>query len=152
MFSMNRLFLFLLLSASYAFTQDEPAAETTVSTSCSLFVKTTVRPVPMEDRFGQVRVDATLCDKDGVPISDQEIRLSSSTGTFACLPPDTVLAEGDSLNGPCYSTRGNGTITMFLINVPFNRPGRVVAACSYRNFNLKSTSAYIITRKTIKKK
>jgi hypothetical protein len=150
---MNRIFLSIVLcAAACAFAQEEEAVETVIAASCSLFVKATVRGVPTTARFGQVRVEATLCDKDGVPISDQEIRLTSTGGTFACLPPDSVISELDSLAGPCFVTRGNGKITVFLINVPFNRPGRVTASCTYKNFKLKSLSSYSITRKIIKKK
>jgi len=144
----------LSLSAS-AWAQDEETAETAetvTASSCSLFVKTQVRPGPMTQPYGQVRVDATLCDKDGVPISDQEILLNATSGSLSCLPIDSVLPPGDSLAGPCFVTRGNGTITMFLTHVPFNKPGRVTATCSYRNFKLKSMGSYLITRKTKKKK
>jgi hypothetical protein len=154
---MNRIVLVLIpFLAAFAWAQDdeaETATETTIATSCSLFVKTTVRPVPMDARFGQVKVEATVCDKDGVPISDQEVRLSSTSGTFSCLPADSIIPEGiDSAAGPCFVTKGNGTMTMFLINVPFNTPGRVNASCTCRNFNLQSSGTYLISKKTSNKK
>jgi hypothetical protein len=148
---MQILVLIIALSMPLcAWAQDEEITETVTASSCSLFVKTQVRPVFITEQYGQVQVDATLCDKDGVPISDREINLTSTTGTLACLPSDSVLAPGDSLKGPCFVTSGNGTITMFLIHVPFNKPGRVTATCSYRGFTLKSMSSYVITRKTVK--
>jgi hypothetical protein len=149
------VFLLFLISASGAFAQDDDSiiTTTTTSSSCSLFVKTTVRPVGMNERFGQVRVDATLCERNGAPIADQEIRLISTNGVVTCLPPDSTIPPGnDSLKGPCFVTNANGTITMFIFNVPFNTPGRVDATCSYHDFNLKSSGTYIIKRRTVKKK
>jgi hypothetical protein len=142
------LFVFSVVSAQ----EETDSAEIASISSCSLSVKTTVRQAGGKENFGQIRVDVTLCDRDGVPVSDQEIKLSSTAGSFSCLPPDSVLPPGDSIREPCFFTQSNGKMTMFLINVPFNITGRVTAACSYKKFNLKSSGTFIIKRKTFKKK
>jgi hypothetical protein len=45
-----------------------------------------------------------------------------------------------------------GTMKAYLVNIPFNKRGKVKATCTYGNFQLKAGGSYIITRKKIRKK
>jgi hypothetical protein len=111
------------------------------------------------DGTGKVKIVAFLCDKEGVPIPDIEIHVSANCGTFSCKPPPNEI---DTDNGPseagfCYNTAADGRIRVYLINIPFNKPGKVLATCTVGSFIPKASSTFIIKRavikgKTVKKK
>jgi hypothetical protein len=137
----------LFMSAATACAQEEDEASVTIS--CSLFVKATVSPADSADRFGKAVIEATLCDKQGVPIADQEIRLTSSCGKFFCPPPDSALSPDYS---SCYITGPDGRIKVELTTIPFNTAGRVVASCRYGTITVKASSTFSIKRNMLKKK
>jgi hypothetical protein len=133
--------------------QDEDGTEV-VAASCSLSVKTTVLPSDSFDGTGKVKIEAFLKDKDGVPIPDEEIHVSANCGTFSCKPPANEI---DTDNGPqeagfCYNTGKDGSIRVYLMNIPFNKPGKVLATCSVGTFVPKASSTFIIRRAVIKGK
>jgi hypothetical protein len=137
----------LFMTAASACAQEGDDAS--VTTSCSLFVKATVSPSDSTDRFGKAVIEATLCDKQGVPIPDQEIRLTSSCGKFFCPPPDSALSPDYS---SCYITGQDGRIKVELTAIPFNTAGRVVATCTYGTIKVKASSTFSIKRNMLKKK
>ena len=77
--------VFLLFIGGIVWSQTEH--EDTIATSCSLFIKTTVLTPDSFDRTGIAKVEATLTDKTGTPISGQTINLTSTSGNFTCIPP-----------------------------------------------------------------
>jgi len=120
--------------------------------SCSLFVKITPYTPDSGDVSGKALIEATLCDKSGIPIPDQEIKLTASCGTLSCLSLDNIGMSGTASSGhSCFVTDKDGKIQVFLIDIPFNRPGRIKAVCTYGNFKVHASCGFSITRKIIKK-
>jgi hypothetical protein len=145
------IFIFALTVISCAWAQDEEGTEV-LAASCSLSVKTTVLPSDSFDGTGKVKIQAFLSDKEGAPIPDVEIHVSANCGTFSCKPPAN---EVDTDNGPqeagfCYNTGKDGSIRVYLMNIPFNKPGKVIATCSVGAFVPKASSTFIIKRAVIK--
>jgi hypothetical protein len=143
--------MLFLLMGRMAWCQTEH--EDTMSTSCSLFIKTTVFTPDSFNNTGIAKVEATLTDKTGTPISGQTINLTSTSGNFTCIPPiSSNESVPDSTQGACLVTGPAGTMKAYLVNIPFNKRGKVKATCTYGNFQLKAGGSYIITRKKIRKK
>jgi hypothetical protein len=144
-------FLGLFLAAG-AWAQDDGSE--VMAASCSLSVKTTVLRADSFDGTGKVKIVAFLCDKDGAPIPDIEIHVSANCGTFSCKPPPNEIDtdSGSSEAGFCYTTGNDGTIRVYLINIPFNKPGKVMATCTTGSFVPKASSTFIIKRAVIKGK
>jgi hypothetical protein len=89
--------------------------------SCQLTIKTTAYPPDSADLFGKAMVEATLCDNEGFPIYNQEVRMTATTGVFSCLPPE-VLTDA-TMKDPvlyCFTTGQDGTIQAYIVNIPFN--------------------------------
>jgi hypothetical protein len=121
-------------------------------TSCSLFIKTTPYMPDSGDASGKAMVEATLCDKSGIPIPDQEIKMTATCGKLSCLSMDTYSPAGSASPGrSCFITGRDGKIQVFLSDIPFNKPGRVKASCAYGDFRVHASSSFSITRKIIKK-
>ena len=139
----------LLLFCGGALAQDEEEPYTVAS--CSLAVATTVYPAIAGDIAGKVMVEATLSDKAGSPIADQEIQMSATCGTFSCIAPES-LGNTDVADRSCFITGHDGKVRVYLTSVPFNHPGRVKAACSYQGCSVKASGTFSITRNVIKKK
>lgn len=140
----------LLIICVRAWAQEED--ERVYVSSCSLFVKITPYTPDSGDVSGKAMIETTLSDKSGIPIPDQEIKLTATCGTLSCLSPDTIGMSGTALSGPsCLVTDKDGKTQVFLIDIPFNRPGRVKAACSYGSFKVHASCGFSITRKIIKK-
>jgi hypothetical protein len=147
------IFIFALTVVSFAWAQDEEGTEV-LAASCSLSVKTTVLPSDSFDGTGKVKIKVFLSDKEGAPIPDVEIHVSANCGTFSCKPPANEI---DTDNGPqeagfCYNTGKDGSIRVYLMNIPFNKPGKVIATCSVGTFVPKASSTFIIKRAVIKGK
>jgi hypothetical protein len=142
-----------LLLPVLVWAQEDDGTEVSAA-SCSLSVKTTVLPSDSFDGTGKVKIQAFLSDKDGAPIPDVEIHVSANCGTFSCKPPaneiDTDTGAQDA--GFCYNTRKDGSIRVYLINIPFNKPGKVMATCAVGSFAPKASSTFIIRRAVIKGK
>jgi hypothetical protein len=139
--------LAVLVLASLALAQEEQ--EFVTETSCSLSLKTTVYPVDSSDTYGKVGIEGFLLDNKGNPLADQQIRISSTTGAFSCMPP-VQFGDADvssSVEG-CLRTQEDGTFKIYLVKIPFNRPGVVKAFCTYGNFKINATGAYSITKWT----
>ena len=143
--------LFSFLAQSWA--QEEDGTEV-MAASCSLSVKTTVLPSDSFDGTGKVRIEAFLSDKGGSPIPDVEIHVSANCGTFSCKPPPNEIDTdtGPQESGFCYTTGKDGSIRVYLMNIPFNMPGRVMVTCSVGTFVPKASSTFIIKRAVIKGK
>jgi hypothetical protein len=141
------LFLFVQSRAQ----EEELTEETVVATSCSLSVKTTVYKADQVDVSGKASIEALLCDKSGTPIPDQTINVTATTGTFTCIPPEGVIGINTS-DRSCFVTGPDGKILVFLVDIPFNQPGRIKATCNYGDFTVHAASSYSITRNVIKKK
>jgi hypothetical protein len=147
------IFAFGLIFVSFACAQEEEGTEV-VAASCSLSVKTTVLPADSFDGTGKVKIEAFLFDKEGAPIPDQEIHVSANCGTFSCKPPANEIdtdADGQDA-GFCYNTKKNGSIRVYLMNIPFNKPGKVIATASVGSFVPRASSTFIIRRAVIKGK
>jgi hypothetical protein len=149
------IFALSLILSLFALTwaQENDGTEV-VAASCSLSVKTTVLPSDSFDGTGKVKIQAFLSDKNGGPIPDVEIHVSANCGTFSCKPPAN---EVDADTGPqeagfCYNTGKDGSIRVYLMNIPFNKPGKVMATCSVGAFVPKASSTFIIKRAVIKGK
>ena len=148
---MQRLILaILVLLCVRTWAQDDD--ERVYVASCSLYVKTTPYTPDPGDASGKAMVEATLCDKSGIPIPDQEIKMTATCGTLSCLSMDTYAPAGSASPGrSCFITGRDGKIQVFLSDIPFNRPGRVKASCAYGDFRVHASSSFSITRKIIKK-
>ena len=144
------LIILFLFVQSRAQEQDQ-TEETLVATSCSLSVKTNVYKADPGDVVGKASIEATLCDKSGTPIPDQTIAITATSGTFTCIPPEGVSGI-NTADRSCFVTGPDGKILVYLVDIPFNKPGRIKAACTYGEFNVHASSSYSITRNVIKKK
>jgi len=142
------LFMF---SQSPAQPEDEQAEETVVTTSCSLSVKTIVYNPEAGDVVGKASVQAFLCDKGGIPIPNQPIDMTSTGGTFTCIPPDG-MGSANTTDRSCFVTGSDGTIQVYLVDIPFNKPGKIKATCTYGDFTVHATGNYSITRNITRKK
>jgi hypothetical protein len=133
--------------------QEDEVAEVAAA-SCSLSVKTTVLPSDSTDGTGKVKIEAFLFDNNGAPIPAVEIRVSANCGTFSCKPPANEIDAdtGSSEAGFCYNTKNDGSIRVYLINIPFNKPGKIIATCSVGNFAPRASSTFIIRRSVIRGK
>jgi hypothetical protein len=121
--------------------------------SCSLYVKTNPYMPDPADVSGMAMVEATLCDRSGIPIPGEEIHMTATCGTLTC-PSVYSYAPKDSASRDrtCYTTDRNGRIQVFLHNIPFNTKGRVKASCEYGDIKVQASSTFSVTRKTIKKR
>jgi hypothetical protein len=139
----------LLLSAS-VWAQDDD--ERVYAVSCSLYVKTNPYTPDPGDVSGRAMVEATLCDKSGIPIPGEEIKITTTCGTLSC-PSAFSHAPKDSVSQDrsCYITDRDGKIQVFLYDISFNKPGRVKASCVYSEIKVQASSSFLITRKVIKK-
>jgi hypothetical protein len=150
---MNKLIPLLLLILSFqSWSQEyEQSEESIVATSCSLSVKTTVFKADQADLMGKASIEATLCDKAGTPIPDQTITMTSTTGTFTCIPPEAINRTYAS-DHSCLLTGPDGKTLIYLVDIPFNKPGRVKATCTYGDFTVHASGSYSITRNVFRKK
>jgi|GEM_PF-1163105 hypothetical protein len=132
----------LLLAAAAAWPQNGNAGM-----ALSLYVKTSVYPSDSADRFGHGKVEATFRFKDGAPLPNQEIQLSTTNGVFSCNLPD-IENEVDSatFDESCCTTGKDGRILVYLTNIPFNSQGMVTASCTYGDVSVKATSTFWIKR------
>jgi hypothetical protein len=139
----------LILCASVCAQNDD---ERVYVVSCSLYVKTTPYTPDPENVSGSAMVEATLCDKSGIPIPDQEITITATCGTLSCPSSFSYVPAGStSSDRSCFITGRDGKIQVFLSDIPFNKPGRVKASCSYGDIKVHASSSFSITRKIIKK-
>jgi hypothetical protein len=147
MLIVSLLFSFFVLT----WAQEEDGTEVAAA-SCSLSVKTTVLPSDSFDGTGKVKIEAFLSDKSGAPIPDEEIHVSANCGTFSCKPPANEIDTdtGSPEAGFCYTTNKGGSMRVYLINIPFNKLGKVIATCSVGNFVPRASSTFIIKRAVIK--
>ena len=123
------------------------------SYSCSLSISTTVFPPDSNDKTGNGYVEALLCDKNGVPIANKEIRMTVSCGILSCqLPGWYDNVSSISSDKSCFMTGVDGKVQVYLSRIPFNTPGLVKATCACDEIVLKSTSNFMISRKVIRKK
>jgi len=84
--------------------------------------------VDSSDKFGKATIEALLTDNKGNPLPDQQIQVTSTNGTFTCMPPLSLAdAEVSSSTEGCLKTQEDGTVKIYLVNIPFNRPGKVKA-------------------------
>ena len=135
--------LFVVVSIVAAQEEQEFVTET----SCSLSLKTTALPVDSSDRSGSVGIEGLLTDNKGSPIEGQRIQITASNGTFTCMPPVRFSsAEVSSSAESCLNTQEDGTFKIYLVNIPFNRPGTVKAFCTYGSFRVSAFCSYSITK------
>jgi hypothetical protein len=143
--------LLLLFMFTRSGAQEEQTEVTETVTSCSLSVKITVYSADPGDVVGKASIQATLSDKSGTPITDQTITMSSTSGTFTCIPPEGVNGV-NTADRSCFVTGPDGKIQVYLVDIPFNKPGRIKASCTYGAFDVHASSSYSITRSVNKKK
>jgi hypothetical protein len=141
----------LLLSFPAWAQPEDPDEEVVHATSCSLSVKTSVYNPDPGDATGTASVEAFLCDKGGVPIPYQPIVMTSTNGMFSCIPPNAVTGSV-SADRSCFVTGSDGRILVYLVDIPFNKPGRIQASCTYGSFVVKASGSYSLTRNVITKK
>jgi hypothetical protein len=138
------LLAFMLLAAPCAWAQG--------GESISLYVKTTVYPFDSTAMFGHGKVEATLRYTKGAPIPGQEIQLNTGFGVFSCKLPDIEnLVDSSSSDTSCFRTGNDGKILVYLINIPFNSQGVVMASCVYNGIAVKATSTFWIKRMVVTK-
>jgi hypothetical protein len=144
--------LLLLTLCAGAWAQDEE--ERVYVSSCSLFVKVTVYTPDSGDRSGKAMVEASLSDKNGLPIPDRKLSLTATCGTLTC-PQQTgqwIDSTGQTPAQSCFVTGNDGKVLVFLVDIPFNKPGRVKASCLWGNSKVQASTGFSITRKVIRKK
>jgi len=135
---------------SWLWAQDED--ERVYAVSCSLYVLTMPYTPDSGDVSGKAIVEATLCDRSGIPIPGQEIKMTTTCGTLSC--PSRGIYETAGKASPenaCFITGQDGKIQVFLSDIPFNNPGKVKASCTYSNIKVHASSRFSIIRKIIKK-
>ena len=139
-----------LIFCASVLAQDED--ERVYAVSCSLYVMATPYTPDSGDVSGKAIVEATLCEKSGIPIPGQEIKMTTTCGTLSC--PSMGIYESAGSASPenaCFITGPDGKIQVFLSDIPFNKPGRVKASCTYSDIKVHASSSFSITRKIIKK-
>lgn len=136
----------LFLTVQSRAQEGEQPEATEYAASCSLSVKTTVFKVEPSDVVGRASIEATLSDKSGTPISGQTIEITSTNGTFTCIAPNDFSGV-NTADHSCFVTGPDGTILVYLVDIPFNKPGRLKATCHYGEFNVHASSRYSITHK-----
>jgi hypothetical protein len=145
--------LLLFLLCTFAWAQDEE--ERVYVSSCSLFVKATVYTPDSSDIAGKAMVEATLCDKNGIPIPGQKIAMTATCGILTCLQTETGSWADSSRQSPehsCFVTGHDGKVLVFLVDIPFNRPGKVKTSCTYGDFKVQASAGFSVTRKVTRKK
>jgi hypothetical protein len=146
----NLTLAMVLIFCASAWAQDED--ERVYAVSCSLYVLTMPYTPDSGDVSGKAIVYATLCDKSGIPIPGQQIKMTTTCGTLSCPPMGIYESAGSaSSENACFITGSNGKIEVFLSDIPFNKPGRVKASCTYSDIKVHASSNFSITRKIIKK-
>ena len=106
--------LFLLCVPLWAQDDDERV----YVSSCSLYVKTTPYTPDPENVSGSAMIEATLCDKAGIPIPDQEIRMTTTCGTLSCPSAFSfTTADATSPDRTCFITGRDGKIQVFLSDI-----------------------------------
>ena len=139
----------LMLFCACAWAQDEDERE--YVSSCSLAVKVTVYSPESNDLSGKAMVEAMLCDKGKIPIPGRKITMTATCGTLTCLQSNMANDSGPrSFEGSCFTTGNDGKVLVFLVDIPFNKPGRVKAACTVGDFNITASSKFSIMRKITK--
>jgi hypothetical protein len=141
------LLAFLLFSCVRLWAQDEE--ERIFVASCSLSVKTTLYTPDPGDVFGKAMIEATLCDRNGIPIPDQEIKMTSTCGKLSCLSLDNIGTVSSKYS--CFISGPDGKIQVYLLDIPFNKTGFIKASCTYGEMKVHASSNFLITRKIIKK-
>jgi hypothetical protein len=127
--------------------------ETEYAVSCSLSMKITVFQPDTADNSGRGYVEVSLCDKNGIPVPNKEVKMVASCGMLSCQAPgwhDDVnsLSTGNT----CFTTGADGRAQVYLANVPFNTQGWVKATGFCNEINVSGTGTYMIARKSIKKR
>jgi|WetSurMetagenome_2_1015567.scaffolds.fasta_scaffold169278_3 hypothetical protein len=146
----NLTLAMVLIFCTQVWAQDED--ERVFAVSCSLYVVTMPYTPDSGDVSGKAIVYATLCDKSGIPIPGQKIKMTATCGTLSC--PSMGIYESAVSTSPenaCFITGSNGKIEVFLSGIPFNRPGRIKASCTYSDIKVSASSSFSITKKIIKK-
>jgi hypothetical protein len=116
----------------------------------SLSVKTFVYPSDSADRYGHGKVEAVLRYKEGAPIPNQEIQLTSTCGVFSCKLPDIENeVDSSSADESCLTTGKDGKILVYLITIPFNSQGLVTATCTFDDVSVKATGTFWIKRMAV---
>jgi hypothetical protein len=140
--------IFLLVTVAFAagvFAQED--AETKFGSSCQIHIKSAVYPSDAFDQSGKARVYVTLSTREGEPIPDQEINFSANCGTFSCKPLDLEDTSAvDSTLFGCDRTDKSGKVMVYLVNVPFNKQGSVIATCDYGSLSVKASCTFKISR------
>lgn len=148
---MKRLLMPILLMYATILAQSDNDMTTVLS--CQLTVKTTAYPPDSADLSGKAMVEATLLDNEGFPIYNQEVQMTTTTGVFSCLPPE-VITEA-TMKDPvlyCFTTGQDGKIQAYIVNIPFNKQGRLDASSTCGTSVVKASGKFLITRSVLKKK
>jgi hypothetical protein len=144
--------LLLLLTAGVLPVFSQYEEETEYAVSCSLSMKITVFPPDTVDNSGRGYVEVFLCDKNGVPVPNQELKIVSSCGILTCQAPgwhdDNSSLSSDKA---CFITGADGRAQVYLANVPFNTPGRVKATSLCNNINVSGSGTFKLSRTSTKK-
>ena len=137
----------LLFSCTRLWAQDEE--DRIFVASCSLSIKTTLYTPDPGDALGKAMIEATLCDRNGIPIPGQEIKMTSTCGNLSCLSLENIGTVSSKYS--CFITEPDGKIQVYLLDIPFNKTGRIKASCTYGDLKVHASSNFLITRKIIKK-
>lgn len=141
----------MLIAAYQAYGQMDD--ETEFAYSCSLSLKTTVFPPDTSEKTGRGYVEALLCDKNGIPIPNKEIRIVTSCGQLSCQAPgwyDDISSI--STDRSCYMTGADGKIQVYLANVPFNTQGFIKATSACDEITVNATGHFKISRTSVRSK
>jgi hypothetical protein len=139
------LLIFVLFAAPCAWAQGGEAI--------SLYIKTSVYPCDSQDQVGHGKVEATLRYKNGAPIPNQVVLLTTTCGNLSCKLPDIENeVDSGSTDITCYTTGKDGRILVYLVNIPFNAEGRVAATCHYKDLTVQASSTYWVKRYLVKKR
>ena len=149
---MRKLLWFTILIAFYQ-ADAQMDDETEFAYSCSLSIKTTVFPPDSSEKTGRGYVEALLCDKNGVPLPNKEITMSTSCGQLSCQAPgwyDDISSI--SSDRSCFKTGADGRVQVYLANIPFNTRGLIKATSNCDEITVRATGNFQISRKVVKHK
>ncbi|HEX3018940.1 MAG TPA: hypothetical protein VHP36_01500 [Chitinispirillaceae bacterium] len=146
------ILFFQLVSFGYEISLPEEEAS---SSSCKLSMKLVMTTPEADAATGRAIVEVKLINSLGNPLSDYEIQLSSTRGTFLCqLPEQKSENAGDNpeIDRSCFLTGQDGKIKVNLVNLPLNGGAvQVKATCDCGGYQVYASGNINYNKKIIKK-
>lgn len=140
---------FCFIQSAFSQSMGSIASEESIIQSCSLSVKIIPTQPQPSDPAAMAEVTVTVLNRDGTPVSGNQIELTANAGTFNC-PASSGEIASDAKS--CFSTNQDGRAIITLMNLPFNKGIKVKASTQCGDYILTASGSAIISKKVIKRK